>query len=66
MKAYMSIDEFAYVDGAAIPKRSDFFGGHYNWEDIPDGKITSVRENGKGARSYSSKEEFFEQNQFDY
>lgn len=36
---FMSINDFVVIDGEALPKRSDFFGGHYLYSELPEGKL---------------------------
>jgi len=63
---YVGINEFVEVDGEALPKESDFFGGHYRYDDLPAGPLTvvnattfdgiSTRE-GKGTRRVTTRDE---------
>jgi len=39
VKIEMSISKFVVVDGKAIDKHSDFFGGFYYYDELPAGKL---------------------------
>lgn len=36
---YMDITEFVEVNGTAMAKRADNFGGHYDYDDLPEGEL---------------------------
>jgi hypothetical protein len=72
---FMGITEFVEVDGEALPKKADFFGGHYDFDKLPDGDLVVISSSthdgigfreGTGSRRITTRDELLKSSEEDY